>query len=309
MKRPSIPCIVGPTSSGKSEIAFQLAKKLNGEIISCDSMQVYRDMDIITRPPAKEMLEEVHHYLLKCYRPEDDFNASLFVEIAERVIKDIIRRRKVPIMCGGTGLYLNSLIDGIFDFPGKDDLLREDLESIAKDKGGEFLHNRLKQIDPLSAERIHTNDIRRVIRAIEVYELTGEPISKKQEERSGLGKEYEFNIFALDLPRDILYEKINSTVDKMFEEGLINEVERLNKITLSKTASQALGLKEISNYLEGTVTIEEAREDLKRNTRRYAKKQLTWFRGDSRVQWIDANRPVDKVVEDILTVIPAETRI
>ena len=295
--------IVGPTSSGKTAASIKLAKKLNGEIISCDSMQVYKDMDIITRVSGDEALSDVSHYLVKTISPEEEYSAARFIEESTGFIEQIVSKGKVPVIVGGTGLYMKSLVDGLFSSPPKDEDLREELEREAEEKGGEYLYRKLEEVDPETASRLHPNDIRRVIRALEVYELTGETINEKKKESEGISPEYDCRIFGMEFPRDVLYERINATVEKMFDEGLVELVENLCKRKLSKTASKALGIKEVRAFLNGQTGIDGAVEELKKNTRKYAKRQLTWFRADSRVVWVDANRSVDEIVEDILLLL------
>ncbi|MCK5451538.1 MAG: tRNA (adenosine(37)-N6)-dimethylallyltransferase MiaA [Candidatus Omnitrophica bacterium] len=291
--------IVGPTSSGKSRVAASLARKINGEVVSCDSMQVYRDMDIVTRPPEKDLLEMAAHHLVRIISPEEEFSAALFVERAKTAIIDIFADKNTPIITGGTGLYMKALIDGIFEAPPKNEILRKELEDLAEEKGRHALYKRLKEIDPETADRLHPNDIYRIIRAIEVYSLTGETIAEKRKGTEGIFGEYDCRLFGLEIPRDILCSRIENNVDKMFEEGLVKEVERINKLKLSLTAKKALGIKEITAFLRGEISQTKAKEELKKNTRRYAKRQLTWFRGDERVMWIDGDRSVEDIVKEI----------
>ncbi|MGB2879799.1 MAG: tRNA (adenosine(37)-N6)-dimethylallyltransferase MiaA [Candidatus Omnitrophota bacterium] len=292
--------IVGPTSSGKTEVAISLAEKLGGEIISCDSMQVYRGMDIITRPPGEKLLSRVPHHLIKSISPDEEYSAARFVEEATRLIEDIISRKKTPVIAGGTGLYMKSLIDGLFSSPPKDEDLRKELEEEAHRQGNEALYKRLEEVDPGTASALHPNDLRRVIRALEVYELSGETIHEKKKESSGIGDKYDCKIFGMDFPREVLYGRINETVDQMFSEGLVEEVKRLREQPLSKTAGKALGIKEVCAFLDGREGFDEMTEELKKNTRKYAKRQLTWFRADERVEWVDANRDVNDITGDIL---------
>jgi tRNA dimethylallyltransferase len=292
--------IVGPTSSGKTDVSVKLAEKLNGEIISCDSMQVYKDMDVITRVPGDDILSKVPHHLIKKIPPEEEYNVARFIEEAAALIDQIIARSKLPVIAGGTGLYMKSLIDGLFSSPPEDKDLREELKKEAEEKGSEYLHNRLKSVDPESASKLHPNDTRRIIRALEVYELTGEMIHEKKKETEGISSKYDCRIFGLELPRDVLYGRINETVEGMFNEGLVKLVEGLRARKLSKTALKALGIKEVSAFLDGQVKLEEAVEELKKNTRRYAKRQLTWFRTDERIHWVDADRDISAIVQDIL---------
>lgn len=292
--------ILGPTSSGKSQVAVSLAERTNGEVISCDSMQVYKDMDILTRVPEESILLRVKHHLVSIIPPEEEYNAARFVSEAILAIKSITSRGKIPIFAGGTGLYVKSLLDGLFSSPPKNEKMRKKLEEISKRKGSGYLHGKLRKIDPESAERIHSNDTRRIVRALEIYELTGSTISKKKEETKGIYEEYDCRLFALKIPRGKLYERIERSVDEMFEGGIVREVESLHRREVSITAEKALGIKEVSSFLEGKKPLEEAKAELKKNTRRYAKRQLTWFRADKRIQWIDADRILGEIVNDIL---------
>ncbi|MDD5488159.1 MAG: tRNA (adenosine(37)-N6)-dimethylallyltransferase MiaA [Candidatus Omnitrophica bacterium] len=287
MTRPLLVFIVGPTSSGKSAVALELAMSLPGEIISADSMQVYEGMSVITQAPDSGALSRVRHHLVGEVPPEEEFSAARFVEEAGRITRDILSREVVPVFAGGTGLYIRSLIDGIFPSPPKDEALREGLAALALEKGTKHLHDELKKVDPVAAGHIHPNDKKRLVRALEVYELTGRSLSENQKDTKGLSGEYDCLQFALSWPRETLYRRIEDTVERMFADRVVAEVEALIKRDLSMSASKALGIKEIGAYIKGEISVNEAKELLKMNTRRYAKRQLTWFRADSRVQWID----------------------
>jgi len=300
MNKPVVIFIVGPTSSGKTSVAFELALRVNGEIISCDSMQVYKDMDVLTRAAGEDLLGRVPHHLLRYISCEDEYNAARFAEEARKSLEDILARGKVPIIAAGTGLYMKALVDGIFQAPPKDEDLRKELEKEAEEKGIAHLYERLMEVDPDSARQIHPNDLKRVIRALEVFELTGEKLYDKKEEAEGISSAYDCRFFGMELAREKLYDRINSEVDKMFDEGLIEEVRALSRRDLSSTAGQALGIKEVRDCLEGRADMEHAREELKKNTRRYAKRQLTWFRSDERIRWLSADRDAAKIAEDIL---------
>ena len=292
--------IVGPTSSGKSRVAAGLAQKINGEIVSCDSMQVYKEMPIINQVPLNEILNTVKHYLVEEISPEEEFNAAKFAAKAEEYIELIISKDKIPVITGGTGLYMKSLLDGLFEAPPKDEELRQMFEEIAKDKGNEYIHEKLKEVDPVTASKLHSNDRIRIIRALEVYEITGSAISEKKTESEGIYKQYDCRIFGLSVPRDKLYKRIEQTVVKMIDSGLVDEVKKLKKKELSLTAQKALGIKEISRYLDGEETLAEAVNELKKNTRRYAKRQMTWFNADERIEWIDADIKTSEIVDEIL---------
>jgi len=292
--------ILGPTSSGKSAVAASLAEKIGGEIISCDSMQVYRDMDVLTQAPGKKLVSKIPHHLVRMIPPEEEFSAAKFSELARKAVEDILYRGKVPVFAGGTGLYVKALVDGLFDAPGKDEELRAHLEELAVERGNEHLHDMLAGLDPKAASEIHFNNVKRVIRAIEVYETTGKALSEKKQDTKGLNEKYACRMFALEWPREELYARIQRTVDRMFDSGLVDEVLALLSRNLSITAGKALGIKEVKAYLDGSISLEEAKEELKKNTRRYSKRQLTWFRADKRIKWLGADRPLEEIVEDII---------
>lgn len=282
--------LVGPTAVGKSALAIKLAKKINAEIVSLDSMAVYKGLDILSGKPSKKMQERIPHHLLDVVFPNEEFDVSRYRKLALEKIKDIHKRGKIPLFVGGTGLYMSILIDGIFKEAKKDESLRKKLYREAKEKGATFLYNRLKKIDAVAASKIHPNDLKRIIRALEVYKLTGKPISKLWLKRKGLGDKYDIKIFGLNKDRAKLYNDINRRVDRMFESGLVREVRGLIGPILSLTCKQAIGIEEIKGYLEGKYDLEFAKELVKKNSRRYAKRQLTWFRKDRRIHWIDVER-------------------
>jgi tRNA dimethylallyltransferase len=279
--------IVGPTAAGKSKLAFLLAKKIKGEIISADSMQVYKGMDILTAKPSKIIRKEIHHHLIDIVSAEKDFSAADFRRRALGAIKKIHNKKKIPIIVGGTGLYVRSLISGLFEAPKADLKIRRQLEKLALKRGTSYLYNKLSEVDPKAAGKIHPNDLRRIIRALEVYQKAGQPITKLQAKTKGLGDRYEIKIFILNIPRGRLYQKINKRVEEMFEQEAVEEVRKLLSLKLSKSAQQALGIKEIKGCLEGNYSLDEAKRLLQRNTRHYAKRQLTWFRKMAGVRWVD----------------------
>lgn len=274
--------IFGPTASGKTDLSIALALKINGEIISADSMQVYRSMDIGTAKPSKEQIRTVPHHLIDIVDPDEEWNVAGFMDNAEKLIPDIKKRGRVPIIVGGTGLYLNALING-FSFPiaEKDEALRDKLSS----KSAEELYAKLCRIDPESAKKINKNDKKRVIRAIEVFESTGTPISKMQKSKKSDG----LRLFCMNMEREALYKRINERVDGMIEKGLADEVKALLNKGYSKelNSMQALGYKETVQFLEGSISLDEAVELIKRKTRNFAKRQLSWFRRFENVSWID----------------------
>ncbi len=279
--------IVGPTAIGKTEAAVYLAKKIGAQIISCDSMQVYKGMDIITSKPKPALRKKIKHYLISVVPLSKNYDVSCYRKDALKRVKEIIANGKVPIFVGGTGLYMSILVDGIFKGKVKDNGIRNKLYKLAKTKGSAYLYNQLEKIDLKAAIKIHPNDTKRIIRALEVFEATGKPISRLQRERRGLKDKYDLRIFCLNMERAKLYKRIEERVEKMFKDGLISEVRRLIKRRLSKTASCAIGIRELKGYLSGGYSLEEAKGMIKLNTRHYAKRQLTWFRKDKRIKWIN----------------------
>ena len=279
--------LVGPTASGKSAAAVALAKKINAEIICCDSMQVYSGMNILTSAPEKELTGRVRHHLFGFLKPCKNYNAASFRKDALEAAQKIYQKGKIPLFVGGSGLYMSAIIDGLFTGAPADMQLRRKLEKEAKLKGARCLYKKLLKVDPLSASKIHANDCRRIIRSLEVFLKTGKPISYLQKQRQGLGPDYRVKIFALNLSRPRLYQRVDQRVELMFERGLEKEARRLLRSRLSKTACYALGLPEIKEYLRGKYDLQEAKRLIKRNSRHYAKRQLTWFRKDKRVKWIN----------------------
>jgi len=285
--------ITGPTSSGKTEIAHNLAKKISrAEIISADSMQVYKYMDIITSKPDMKRRWEIPYHLIDKIGFDCQYSASDFHDDAVNIIREIIADGKVPIVVGGTGLYIRTLLRGIFQTPKPNPDFRSDMENIVKQYGEETLHNLLKTRDPEAGKKIDPKNVRRVIRALEVYQFTGKKISELQKQWNKpykdnhpvMGKLYLWGIF---WPRKIMYERINNKVDQMIAQGLVGEVKNLIGLGIENNivASQALGIKEISRYLEGKLSLPESIELLKQNTRRYAKRQITWFSKEEEFEW------------------------
>ena len=285
-----IPVLVieGPTASGKTALAVEMCRRFNGEVVSADSMQIYKDMHIGTAKPDEDEKCGIPHHLMDFLSPEESFSVAQYVQMASQIIKDIHKRGKLPVIAGGTGLYINSLIDAsLFDAPSQDAQIRHDLEQYLKENGAQALHDMLRKYDEKSAEKIHPNNTGRVIRAIEVYKVTGKTISEWQEQSKNAESEYNPCIIGLTCKdRQKLYDRINLRVDLMLERGLLDEVKEFYKKGYSGTAAQAIGYKELFDYLEGKTTLKEASELLKQQTRRYAKRQLTWFRRDDRVHWL-----------------------
>lgn len=300
--------IVGPTAVGKTEISIDIALRLNGEIVSADSMQIYKYMDIGTAKPTIEERKGVPHFMIDIITPDQEFSVALYKEMASKIIKEIHERGHMPILTGGTGLYVNSIIN-IMDFSSTADWrLREELKEQAKMYGNEYLYNKLREIDPITSAKLHPNDIRRIIRALEVYKLTGKPISYYQlTTQNRPNPDYDVLMIGLTMDREKLYNRIEARVDKMIRAGLVDEVRWLCEKGYKDNmiAMQGLGYKEIIRYLDGQCTLEEAINTLKRNTRRYAKRQLTWFRRDKRIHWIyvDQFNSKEEIIKNILELV------
>ncbi len=290
--KPNIIALVGPTGSGKSDTAIWLCEKLNGEVVSMDSMQVYRGMDIGTAKPTKEQMQTIRHHLIDVVDPHERFTVSDYRELAFSAIEDILSRGKLPILVGGTGLYLNALsYEMHLGKSGADSHLRDELNRIAKQpEGAHALHQRLASIDPVSAEKLHENDVRRVIRAIEVFESSGKPISERSDETKAEGP-YHVIVYGLTLPREQMYARINQRVDEMIKAGLVEEVNTLLDQGIEPMeeggAMQAIGYKEIVSALRNEMSLDRAVDFIKQGSRRYAKRQWTWFRRDERTMWFD----------------------
>ncbi|MDG5789034.1 tRNA (adenosine(37)-N6)-dimethylallyltransferase MiaA [Evansella sp. AB-P1] len=291
--------IVGPTAVGKTATGIALAKKFHGEIISGDSMQVYKGMDIGTAKVTPQEMEGIPHHLIDIKHPDEAFSVAEFQERAKNCIKVINDKHKLPIIVGGTGLYVNSVIyDYDFSSSDGDDQLRDELERYGKEHGNEALHAKLKEIDPESYSELHPNNTRRVIRALEVYYLTGKTIGNRPKQPDI--SPYDVVVIGLTMDREALYERINLRVDIMINEGLIEEVRALYDRGIRDCQSvQAIGYKEIYSYLNGDLTKVEAVELLKRNSRRYAKRQLTWFRNKMNITWFDMTKGREKKLEEI----------
>ena len=284
-------CLLGPTAVGKTEIAIQLAQHLNAEIVSVDSRQIYRQMDIGTAKPTPKEQQAARHHLIDCVDISQPFSVADYQSFADTAIADIQNRGKRVLLVGGAGLYFRAVVDGLFEGPGADTALRERLEREAAQHGVDVLHAQLRACDPASAERIHPNNVVRVIRALEVYELTGTPMSEHQQQWHQENSRYPFIAFCLTMPRALLYHRIGQRVDVMLANRLIAEVESLLTAGYARdsVALRSFGYKELVAYLDGKCTYLEAVEQLKQNTRRFAKRQLTWFRKDTRIEWVDRN--------------------
>jgi len=314
MKRPLI-ILTGPTAVGKTKASIGLAKALNGEIISADSMQVYKYMDIGSAKIRPEEMQGVKHYLIDELEPDEEFHVVKFQQMAKEAMEVIYAQGKIPIVVGGTGFYIQALLYDIdFTESNEDNSYRQELEQLADEKGAEYLHEMLRAIDPVSADTIHANNVKRVIRALEFYHQTGEKISEHNEQERAKDSPYDFCYFVLNDDREKLYERINLRIDQMLEEGLVDEVKALkNKgYTRDMVSMQGLGYKEVLDYLNGECTLEEAIYILKRDTRHFAKRQLTWFRRERDVIWIEKpsyDYDEDKILEAMLKSIRERTTI
>ncbi len=285
--------IVGPTGVGKTEIGLKLALFTPVAFISADSMQVYRGMDIVTDKLPKACRKKYPHFLIDTLGPAKEYNVAHFCKTARAAIKHSLRKKKLPIVIGGTGLYVNSLVYGIFEAHSKDEGLRRRLQAQASERGSGSLYAQLQEVDPEAASRINTNDLRRIIRALEVYEVTKASISSLQKKRKGLNEEYDVFLFGLRRDRKDLYRRIDQRVDFMVNAGLLDEVRGLLKKRLSKTAYCCIGVREIEGFLKGAYDLNEAVRLIKRNSRRFAKRQMTWFNKNKEIEWIDLEEGSD----------------
>ena len=289
MNKPKILCVVGPTASGKTDYAVELALKCGGEVVSCDSMQIYKHMDIGTAKPTADEMKGVKHHMIDIIEPNESFSVARFSEMARECIDDILLRGKMPVLCGGTGLYFDSTINNInFIQMDTDEEYRKDLESAAKEFGNEYVYKILKRVDEESAESIHPNNLKRGIRALEIYKTTGKKKSELDKEQLSEPL-YEPEITGLMRDREVLYDRINKRVDIMMEKGLVDEVSDLIKIGIDTeaTSMQAIGYKEIIEYLDGKTSLSDAVDKIKRESRRYAKRQLTWIKRNEKIHWIN----------------------
>ena len=308
MTKDKLIILAGPTASGKTSVSIDLAKRIGGEIVSADSMQVYRGMDVGTAKIKADEMQGVKHYLINVLDPTEDFNIVKFQNMVKYSIEEIKQNGHIPILVGGTGFYIQSVIYNI-DFDTQDDNgdIRKALEEEYDKKGADFMYEKLKKIDSVSAENIHKNNKKRIIRAIEYFLINNALISAHNESQRKKNSPYDFRFFVLNPPRDILYERINQRVDKMVEEGLVEEVKSLKNAGLSieNISMQGIGYKEILEYLEGEVTLDEAVDNIKQNTRHMAKRQVTWFKREKDVIYINPfefennEKIVDYMVEKI----------
>lgn len=307
MKKPLV-VLTGPTAVGKTKLSISLAKALNGEIISADSMQVYKYMDIGSAKITEKEMDGVPHHLIDVLSPFEEFHIVRFQELAKKAMEEIYNRGKTPVFVGGTGFYIQAITKDIDFTEGEEDKqYREELSRLAAEKGNEFLHEMLREVDKKSAEEIHVNNVKRVIRALEFYKENGFPISQHNEEQKQNETPYNLAYFVLNAPRDLLYERIDRRVDEMMENGLVKEVQKLKDMGCRRemTSMQGLGYKEILSFLDGEIPLDEAVRILKRDTRHFAKRQLTWFRRESNVVWVDKDKFAfndEKILEYMLSV-------
>ena len=295
--------IVGPTCSGKTSLGILLAEKLSSEIISADSRQIYKYLNIGTAKPSEEDLKNVKHHFIDLLEPDKGYNVSKFEHDSLKICKQLLNKNKIPIVVGGSGLYIKALIDGIVDSVETNSEYREHLLSLREKYGNEFLHNELKKVDKVSAEKIHPNFWKRVMRALEVYHLTGKPVWQHYEEQK---RDINFNFVqhGLMMERKTLYENIEIRVDKMVKEGLVEEVKSILAKGYDKNINSlnTVGYKEIISYLDNEISLERAVELIKRNTRRFAKRQLTWFNADDRIIWhkIESQKDLNNIADEII---------
>ena len=308
MKKPLI-VLTGPTAVGKTKLSIALAKAVGGEIISADSMQVYKYMDIGSAKIRKEEMDGIPHYLVDVLEPEEEFHIVKFQEMAKEAMEQIYANGHIPILVGGTGFYIQAIVKDIdFTENEEDKAVRAKWETYAMEHGGEALHAELAKIDPKSAEDIPAGNVKRVVRALEFYELSGKRISEHNEEQKAKGSPYNFAYFVLNDHRNLLYDRIEKRIDEMIEEGLVEEVQGLKERGCHKdmVSMKGLGYKEILDYLDGNLTLEEAVYILKRDTRHFAKRQLTWFRREESVSWINKyeyNYQDEEILSAMLTVL------
>lgn len=300
MSKPKVVVICGPTASGKTALSIELAKRINGEIISSDSMQIYKDMDIGTAKPTKEEMQGIKHYLVDFVEPNKRYSVADFKKDAEKAIEEILKNGKVPIIVGGTGLYVDSLIYGIeYQDIKFDEKYRKELENRVEQEGLESLYNEAKKIDPQAMEKISSNDQKRILRVLEIYKATGKNKTEQEAESRKNGVKYDYKVFAINMDREKLYERINKRVDIMIEQGLIQEVQDLlKKYDEFPTAMQGLGYKEVVEYLQGNISKEEMIDKVKMETRRYAKRQITWFKKNKQTIWIEP-QDLQKILDEI----------
>ena len=302
MKDPALIFIVGPTAVGKSEIGMCTAQRHIAEIVCCDAFQVYREISIANDKPSAQVRDQVPHHLVDILSVTENFNVARYRQLALAAIGDVHARGKTPLIIGGSGMYMSVLLDGIFEGTVTEEDLREELGGELSAKGPVFLHERLKALDPQAAAKIHPNDPQRIIRALEVVISTGQPLSQLQPKREGLWGKMPVTIFALNRPRQELYLRVEARVDDMFTRGLVEEIKQVSALPLSITARKIIGIPEVMGYLKGDHDLSRAKYLMKLHTRHYVKRQLTWFRRDKRITWIDiaSNQSAADIADSIV---------
>lgn len=305
MSKPKVIVICGPTASGKTNLSIELAKKINGEIVSADSMQIYKDMNIGTAKPSVEEMQEIKHYLIDCVSPNERYSVARYKKDAISAIEDILNKGKIPIVVGGTGLYINSLVDGIeYNEFEIDEEYRKELEKKAENEGLETIYEMAKKIDPEAIAKISKSDKKRIFRILEIYKATGKNKTSQEIESRKKENPYDFKVFGINMDREELYNRINLRVDLMIKQGLIEEVDSIQKKYKSfPTAMQGLGYKEVVSYLNGEYPKEEMIEKIKMESRRYAKRQITWFKRTNNIIWLDGLEEKQNNIRIILEVI------
>lgn len=308
MKKPLVVAVVGPTASGKTALAIEIAKRFGGEIVSADSMQIYKNMDIATAKPSEQEMAEVKHHLIGFLEPDESFSVAAYKQLAMEAIDDIISRGKLPVVVGGTGLYVDTLINNTEFLDYEKRGIRDELTKRAQKEGIISLYNELMRVDPDTAQRLHLNDEKRIIRALEVYYSTGLTISRQCELSHLTESSYSWCIIGLTAKeRQFLYDRINLRVDLMMQQGLIKEAEDFFASRISNTAKQAIGYKELKPYFDGVCSLDEALDNLKMQTRRYAKRQLTWFRKNGDIFWLEIDTlSKAQLVEEALKIISSK---
>ena len=302
MTKPKVIVICGPTASGKTALSIELAKKINGEIVSCDSMQIYKDMNIGTAKPTIDEMQGIKHYMLDIISPNERYSVADYKKQAKRAIREILKKGKVPIVVGGTGLYVDSLIYEIeYQDIEFDEKYRNQLEERVQKEGLEVLYNEAEKIDPEATKKISKNDQKRILRILEIYNATGKNKTEQEKESRKKEVEFDYKVYAISWDREKLYNRINQRVDIMINQGLIEEVQNIySKYNKFPTAMQGLGYKEVLEYLEGKCAKQEMIDKIKQETRRYAKRQLTWFRKNKQTIWLDGQKKIQNNIEIIL---------
>ena len=305
-KKIKIVSVIGPTASGKTKLAVDICKAIDGEVVSCDSMQIYKYMDIATAKPSKEEMQGIPHHMMDFLEPTEKYSVAAYLDEARKCIEEIASRGKVPVLTGGTGLYYSSLVDNVKFYPeDQDTTIRDNLNLRLEKEGAQKLLDELNEIDPETAKMLHPNNSGRIVRALELYYKRGITMSEQKRQSKLEGEIYDCKAIGLDAKdRQYLYSRINKRVDIMVEMGLIEEAKEFLNDNLGKTSAQAIGYKELTPYFNGEISLEEALENLKMETRRYAKRQLTWFRKDKRINWLYIDeKPYEEILKEALKIV------